>query len=255
MPKSRTPKRPIDLRKDATRNRQAVMAQHLRRTGLSRLVSETDGRITLPKAYCQTRGAKLRWKLEKKAVAASEDLRPGERKMMVTVLLSEMASQDRPFDPKLLIRIQESLENLFKDSPEIRVMIGAIETDFNRASGGRAFWDHSAHLILVVKAREVSDVTELFKDGLGLESTSDTRRPVLSRPIYDTAGAARYAFKSFTVGPVCERSSWVGRGPTGRTRTFTRKIRLKRPQLISWLRSLEYHDPSDRLIWHSRTKR
>ncbi len=255
MPKKNSRKRPLDLRKLATRQRQDTMASYLKRFGLDRHVVKGQSGKMVPKPYCQHRAADLRWKLEKKAIKTLRDIRPDEVLVMVTLVLPWAKSDHLPFDPAILRRIQSRMQAIFMDAEEVVAIIGAVEADFNRIEGMKPYWEHTVHLLARVKASKPSEVTGLLKGYLDLEPTATTRRPVMTKSVYDVAGAARYIFKSLALGPVCERSTWFGRNTGPRARTFTRKIRLKRPQLANWLSSLALHDLSDRVIWHPRAER
>ncbi|MCW0044926.1 hypothetical protein OIU13_00030 [Brevundimonas sp. BT-123] len=245
-----------DVGAEAALNSQIWMADALRRVGsledFSRGVM-ANGAPRLDPSHCQFHAMAKRRHYERDAFALLSEVPDGCIAVMFTAVVSEKL-QKRPFKQSEVGSFQHYLCERLTGSEEIIDFVGVYEADY-LSGEGRFGWVLTLHGVVTVKASNFRSASRAVHDLIDLTSNAIAYRPVLVRQIHDLAGALRYIFKSFSAPSIVERASWFGETVDGKPRRFSRKLRLKTPQLRQLSKSLVKESLDERVIWSSRRAR
>lgn len=245
-----------DVGAEAALNNQIWMGDALRRLGLLDDLSRgilANGAPSLELSHCQFKAKIMRCHFEREAFELLSEVPEGCIAVMVTAVISEKL-QKRPFKQSEVGPFRHYLRERLKRSEKIVDFVGAYEADY-LSGEGLCGWVLTVHAVVTVKASNFRTASKAVHDLIDLTSNAIAYRPVLVRQIHDLAGALRYIFKSFSAPSIVERASWFGETADGKRRRFSRKLRLKTPQLRQLSKSLVKESLGERVIWSSRRAR
>jgi len=245
-----------DVGAEAALNNQIWMGDALRRLGLLDDFScgvMANGAPSLEPSHCQFQAMAMRRQSERDAFALLSKAPEGCISVMFTAVVPGDL-QKRPFKQSELGSFRHYITERLMRSEEIVDFIEVYEADY-LSGEDRSGWVITLHGVATVKASNFRSASRTFHDLIDLTSNAVAYRPVLVRQIHDLAGAVRYIFKSFSAPSIVERASWFGETADGKPRRFSRKLRLKTPQLRQLSKSLVKQNLDERVIWSSRRAR
>lgn len=245
-----------DVSVDAAFSNQVWMADVLKRVGLLAphcYGALANGAPNLSRSHCQYRAIIMRRGFERDAFALLSKVPKDCISVMFTAVIPGEL-QKRPFKQSKVGFFRHYISKRLKMSEKIVDFIGVYEADY-LSGEDRSGWVLTLHGVATVKASNFRSASRAVHELLGLTSNAIAYRPVLVRQIHDLAGALRYIFKSFSAPSIVERASWFGKTENGKQRRFSRKLRLKTPQLRQLSKSLVKESLDERVIWSSRRAR